>query len=259
MIGTGTEDYFCDAWGFRQFSTLYYGAPLMQGHKLGDKMSVYRFHILDPVPFRKTFKFQIEHWPWVSPVPNTGRNYYSSVGFWYQKTVHKPWPRLTKIVSNEPWDPDKGRWHTPGAIEAEDLKVLSHKSKDNSKPRVQEIRPNLSGDKMLGMGTGGEGQLTVAVPAKKDGRYTVKVFYPRARDFGIVQLAINGQPVGKPVDTYLNRCDLVRSFWPPKECSFPGVVLKEGQNEFTFSVKDKNPSSKNYRIGLDCIVLEPEK
>ncbi|MBN1908794.1 MAG: DUF2961 domain-containing protein [Pirellulales bacterium] len=261
MIGTGTEDYFCNAWGFKKtFSTLYYGAPVMEGYRPGHCTSAYRFHILDPVPFRKTFKLEIEHWPWISPVPNSGRDYYSSLGFWYQKTVHKPWPRVKDFISNGPWDPEKGRWHTPGAVEAESLKVLSFQSKmeGNPRPQVRHVKPNLSGDNMLVFDTGGDGQFTLAMPSKKEGPHTVNIYYPRAPEFGIVQLLVNGKPVGKPVDTYLHRNDLVRPLWPPKKYTFKGVPLKEGDNEFTFSVKTKNRRATGYQIGLDCIGVEAE-
>lgn len=261
MLGTGTEDYFCDAWGFRVFSSLYHGAPVVEGREIGDRLSAYRFHILDPVPFRETFKLEIEHWPWISPLPNTGRDYYSSLGFWYQKTVHRPWTRLERLVSNEPWDPDKGRWHVPDALEAEDLEVLSFTSKAaaDAKPRAREARPNLSGDYMLAFDSGGDGRFTLAVPAKQESRYTVKVHYARAPEFGIVGLRVNGQPVGEPVDTFLKKDDLTRPLWPPREFSFPGVALKGGTNEFTFSIDARNPQAEGYQLGLDCIVLEKEK
>ncbi|MBM3285155.1 MAG: DUF2961 domain-containing protein, partial [Candidatus Aminicenantes bacterium] len=93
FLGTGTEDYFCDAWGFRVFSDLYHGVPALEGREAGDRLSAYRFHILDPIPFRKSFRFELEHWPWISPWPNTGRDYFSCQSFWYQKSVHKPWLR----------------------------------------------------------------------------------------------------------------------------------------------------------------------
>ncbi|MBN1590358.1 MAG: DUF2961 domain-containing protein [Pirellulales bacterium] len=261
MIGTGTEDYFCDAWGFRQFSSLYHGAPVMEGRRPGDRLSAYRFHILDPVPFRKTFKLEIEHWPWISPVPNTGRDYYSSLGFWYQKTVHRPWPRLGRIISNGPWDPDKGRWHVPGALEAEDLEVVSYQSnaKGNPRPRIKEAKPNLSGDHMLVFDAGNGGRFSLNVPAEQAGRYAVKIYYPRAPEFGIVGLEVNGKPFGEPVDTYLRRNDLTRPLWPPEMHCFEGVTLKKGRNEFTFSVSDKNRRADGYQIGLDCIVLEREE
>jgi hypothetical protein len=114
FVGTGTEDYFCDAWGFRVFSSRFHGVPVYEGRRVGDRLSAYRFHVLDPIPFRKSFRFEIEHWPWVSPLPNSGREYYSSTAFWYQTDIHDAWPRLTEIVSNGPWDPAKGRWHKAG-------------------------------------------------------------------------------------------------------------------------------------------------
>ncbi len=258
FLGTGTEDYFCDAWGFRVFSNLYYGVPALEGRDAGDRLSVYRFHILDPIPFRKTFKFEIEHWPWISPVPNTGRGYYSSCGFWYQKTVHAAWPRLERIVSNGTWNPDKGRWHVQGALEAEDLKVLDFTSRNKGAagPKPRKALPNLSGDHMLVFDTGGNGRFSLAVPAEKDGTYTVGVYYARASEFGIVSLDINGKNAGKPFDAYLRRKDLVRPLWPPEKVTIQGVVLKKGENRFTFSVNTKNPKAEGYQVGLDCIVLE---
>lgn len=58
FLGTGTEDYFCDAWGFRQFSDLYHGVPILEGREEGNRFSAYRFHIIDPIPFRKSFKLR---------------------------------------------------------------------------------------------------------------------------------------------------------------------------------------------------------
>ena len=63
FIGTGTEDYFGDAWGFRVFSSPYHGVTVYDGREPGDKLSAYRFHIVDPIPFRKSFTFEIEHCP----------------------------------------------------------------------------------------------------------------------------------------------------------------------------------------------------
>jgi D-arabinan exo alpha-(1,3)/(1,5)-arabinofuranosidase (non-reducing end) len=258
--GTGTEDYFNDAWGFRVFSYPYHGAPVVEGREVGDLLSVYRFHIADPIPFRKTFKFEIEHWPWISPRPNTGRDYFSSTSFWYQNTIHKPWPRLKRVISNEPWDPEKGRWHVEGSVEAESLKVLAHTStaEEAAKPNVQWEMPNLSGDHMLSFNAGDKGKLSVAVPVQETGVYTVGVYYTRAQDFGKVQLSVNGERIGEPVDTFLQKDDLSRPIWPPKRFDFRGVRLKRGENVFQFAVDSKNPESKGYRLAIDCLVLEKE-
>jgi hypothetical protein len=91
LSGTGTEDYFCDAWGFRQFSTPFYGVPLWEGYMPGDRVTAYRWHIMDPVTFEKSLKVQIEHKGSVftDAAQQLGQfiersDWISSVAFWYQ-------------------------------------------------------------------------------------------------------------------------------------------------------------------------------
>ena len=258
FLGTGTEDYFCDAWGFRVFSDLYHGVAALEGREVGDRLSVYRFHIMDPIPFIKSFKFEIEHWPWISPWPNTGRDYFSSVGFWYQKNIHQPWPRLGKIISHETWDPHKGRWFVPDALETEDLEIISFESTrgPDVRPAIQHLMPNLSGDHLLFFDAGDRGWVSLNVPAPETGLYSVKIFYVRAVDYGKVQLSVNGHSQGDPVDTYLETDDLTRPVWPPKEFVFPGIPLNQGKNIFQFSIDSKNSESQGFIIGIDCLVLE---
>jgi hypothetical protein len=258
FLGTGTEDYFCDAWGFRVFSDLYHGVPALEGREEGNRLSAYRFHILDPIPFRKSFRFELEHWPWMSPWPNTGRDYFSGQSFWYQKNVHKPWPRLEKILSLEPWDPNKGRWQLEGALEAEDMGILSFESAigKSARPVVQRLLPNLSGDHMLAFDSGGKGFLSLAVPVEQDGLYEAMIHFVRAPDYGIVALEVNGKAVGEPVDTFLKTDDLTRPVWPPRGFIFQDIFLKEGLSMFRFQVNDKNKDSEGYKIGIDCLVLK---
>lgn len=282
FAGTGTEDYFCDAWGFREFSFLYHGVPVYEGRNIGDRLSAYRFHVADPIPFRSSFTFEIEHWPWFSAWPNTGRDYFSGLCFWYQAGLHRPWPRLEKFLSAEPWDPAKGRWHVQGALEAEDLGILSSRSRAvenrqppapigpmtesrevlrsllryGPRPEPLFLMPNLSGDRMLGFDSGGDGTFSLAVPAAEAGLYEVRVHFVRAEDFGIVELDVNGRKAGAPVDTFLRVDGSSRSVWPPKEHVFSEVPLRSGMNTFQFTVKSKNEASAGFRMGLDCIVLE---
>jgi hypothetical protein len=258
FLGTGTEDYFCDAWGFRVFSDLHHGVPYLEERGIGARLSAYRFHIMDPIPFRSSFKFEIEHWPWFSPLPNSGRGYYSSTGFWYQKKIHLPWPRLEKIIANEPFDPTKGRWFIPGSLEAENLGILSYESKlgKHAKPNVEMVMPNLSGDHMLLFDSGGKGKLTLAVPVDKPGKYKVKVYYARAPEYGIVQLRINGKPAGAPVNAFLKTDDLTRPLWPPRAYDCGEVELSEGINEFQFVIETKVEEAEGFKIGIDCLVLE---
>jgi len=85
--GTGTEDYFGGAWGFRaEYNTPYHGVSLLKkvpGRKdwQAGLFTVYRFHERDPVPFTKSIKISIERGH------NNHRrdSFYRSVAYWYQQ------------------------------------------------------------------------------------------------------------------------------------------------------------------------------
>ncbi len=285
FAGTGTEDYFCDAWGFRTFSSPSYGVPLYEGREPGSRLSAYRFHIEDPIPFKQTFRFELEHWPWASPTANSGREYYSSTSFWYQRRVHAPWPRLEAIVSHAPWDPSRGRWHVPNALEAEDLGLLGFRStavepvetppapvdpdastgvivrallRYGPQPRSVFVMPNFSNDHILTFDGGGEGgEFTLAVPVAAPGIRAVRIHYVPAESHGIVQLFVNGREAGPPTDTFLKTDELTRPLWPPRAQVVENVKLHAGLNAFRFLVIGKNRESLGYRTAVDSLVVEP--
>ena len=91
--GTGTEDYFCDAWGMRQHATLWHGSPICEGFdEAGKRTSMYRFHILDPIPFKKKINVSIEH-----GTENNRADNLSSVAFWYQIPSESQFPQLPPV------------------------------------------------------------------------------------------------------------------------------------------------------------------
>ena len=100
LRGTGTEDYFCDGWGFREQSGPFYGTPLWEGFDTGDRGTAYRFHIPDPVVFRKSLRVEIEHKGSQNFADGKFDGFIerddlmSSVALWYQSEPHKPWSAL---------------------------------------------------------------------------------------------------------------------------------------------------------------------
>jgi len=99
LHGTGSEDYFSDAWGMREGENLFYGCPLQeQDFQAGSKATVYRFHIPDPVAFRKSIRVTIEHGH-----ANDRSDYYSSVAYWYQAEPHRPFPALPAVGQRLPY------------------------------------------------------------------------------------------------------------------------------------------------------------
>jgi hypothetical protein len=90
LHGTGSEDYFSDAGGMRQDEHPFYGCPLQEeDYQPGSKATVYRFHLPDPIPFKKSIRVTIEHGH-----ANDRSDYYASVAYWYQTEPHVPFPAL---------------------------------------------------------------------------------------------------------------------------------------------------------------------
>jgi hypothetical protein len=99
LHGTGSEDYFSDAWGMRQGQSLFYGCPLQEeDFQAGAKATVYRFHIPDPVPFKRSVEVTIEHGH-----ANDRADFLSSVAYWYQAEPHKAFPRLAPVKDRLPF------------------------------------------------------------------------------------------------------------------------------------------------------------
>jgi len=69
LHGTGSEDYFCHAWGMQDNAFLYNGTSYhANGNQVvGEKITVYRYHILDPVAFQRPTTA-----PTTTPRPPTG-------------------------------------------------------------------------------------------------------------------------------------------------------------------------------------------
>jgi hypothetical protein len=94
LHGTGTEDYFNTAFGPKQeFQTPFFGITRYSGDEAGRPWAghnaMYRYHVLDPVRFRKSIRVTIEHGH-----DNLLTNDYSSTAYWYQREPHKLYPNL---------------------------------------------------------------------------------------------------------------------------------------------------------------------
>jgi D-arabinan exo alpha-(1,3)/(1,5)-arabinofuranosidase (non-reducing end) len=92
LPGIGGEDYFGHAWGFKKEKN-----SLLHGTSYGprdNKMTAYRFHIPDPVMFKKSIRATMRCHGWDV---QDRQDDYSSVAFWYQDEPHSPFPELPKV------------------------------------------------------------------------------------------------------------------------------------------------------------------
>jgi hypothetical protein len=111
LQGTGTEDYFNEAWNMRVHSSLYTGCTVFEPRAPDARVSAYRWHIADPIIFQKSLKFQIERRGFVMNSqgevisPSASRpDFWSSVSYWYQDSIAEPWcefPRYRDRVNPE--------------------------------------------------------------------------------------------------------------------------------------------------------------
>jgi hypothetical protein len=109
LHGTGTEDYFCHAWGMQcQNAHLYHGVSLavspVENVKAGGptnwrgKYTNYRLHVVDPVPFTKSLVMSIEHGH-----ANDRSDDWASVAYWYlDRPEHKQYAPLPAREARDP-------------------------------------------------------------------------------------------------------------------------------------------------------------
>jgi len=65
IFGTGTEDYFGYAWSSGEvFAHPYHAQTRAPANGFGGAFSMNRFHVLDPIPFDKSLRFDLEIWHW---------------------------------------------------------------------------------------------------------------------------------------------------------------------------------------------------
>ncbi len=105
ICGTGTEDYFCGAWGFggETYSTPYLGYPLYR-KEAGEvpRHGLYRWHVMDPIRFRQDLRVTIQAlgwWPNRKFEPLTDD--IASVAYWYQAEPHASFPSFPPV--HERW------------------------------------------------------------------------------------------------------------------------------------------------------------
>ncbi len=113
ISGTGMEDYFNNAWMFQKpFSYPFIGYSQQGNRDWTGSHTMYRFHIQDPIYFRKNLRSTIEHGH-----ANDREDEYTSVAFWYQTEPHRkfapPLPGVKERVPTAYWRVQKMAGNLP--------------------------------------------------------------------------------------------------------------------------------------------------
>ncbi len=89
ICGTGSEDYVGLAWGIQQTPFFYNGCSLDQNNFV----SMYRWHLPDPIAWRKTARITIQQIAWKKGLAETEDDWCCAT-FWYEPTPSAALPEM---------------------------------------------------------------------------------------------------------------------------------------------------------------------
>lgn len=248
VIGTGTEDYFSSGWYYDtgEYSAPYHGVPIKDTE--AGRISTYRWHIEDPIPFSQHLRFTIEH----GGTNNAPDVEYATVAFWYQTHPHAPFPALPEELL------PLRRLSAP-ELEAEAM--VSAGRATGGRLEVQEMSSfdgAWGGDAQLWWVEAQPGdRLTIPLEVEEAGTYHLVGFFTRAQDYGIIRLHVNGETLRPLVDGYSPEVA------PTGPITFGPVALREGSNEVVIELVGKAARSAGYSdgylVGIDGFALQPAR
>lgn len=140
-----------------------------------------------------------------------------------------------------------------GALEGETMKVLEITGGKTGKQGMGGFGSDWSGGAQLWW-TGGkpDQKLTLAIPVKAAGRYTLYGALTMARDYGVVSIALDGKPVASSFDGF-NSPKVIHT----GEKEWGTHELSAGEHRLTFTLASPNPDAvPSNMVGLDYVRLE---
>lgn len=242
IYGTGTEDYFSAGWYFSkgEYAGPYNGLVVKDDSLT--RISAYRFHIPDQIPFKKAIKFTIEHGH-----GNTSIADYSSTVYWYQLEPHKKFPPMPKAGLRIPL-----RSVVPNRLlEAEEMKFSLGKTPSKIE-EMSNYGPEWSGEKQLLIESKLKDEFTWVLPELKENMYNIDIYYSKGPNYGDVEVIVNNKIVGviKGYSNVITHGGCITI----KNIENPGTIMG-----IRFRVIGKDTYSKGYFVGLDGVKLNPKR
>jgi hypothetical protein len=259
--GTGSEDYFNDAWGLHVSDGPYSGVTVAEGTDLGSRMTAYRWHLVDPIPFTKSLKAEIEHKGWTYNADGSVKSAFgertdlmSSVAFWYQEGIAQDQPPVPYGCARLP----QGN--------AEQIEVEKALAECKAEKGRVSISPELfwSKDVILFEGEGPGAKLEIPFDVPQAGDYEIYTEVAQAANYGMYTVLLDGRQAtasqlehepgadllprthfdGYALETYVGLAYQVG--WPH---------LTKGRHTLTYVCVGKNEASSGYNLGGDDIIL----
>lgn len=267
LSGTGTEDYINEAWNMRVHSSLYTGCTVFEPRAPDARISAYRWHIADPVIFKRSLVFEIERKGFlmnekgeVVATAASRPDFWSSVSFWYQDTIAKPWcafPPYEARVNPEVV------LHLPRVTDtirhADDVVLQVHPYN-----RATYIKPwfRVKNDRVGGW-------IEIPFTIKEKGRYAVSLFQHLRHDNGIWKVLVDGKELYEAGESHIAggyRVSLVNQL-PPDAVNttldFYNIYQKDEHEDYIYGQRRERKiglfrfAPGEHRIKLVCVGANP--
>lgn len=247
VAGTGSEDSFNGGWydipgrwdGRRAFPL---SGSLGYSNALA-RTGGYRFFLGDAYPWRRSIDFTIEHG---ENLKNAVAGDYSAVTYLYA-SAPPTWP-------STPWTAESRRSVAPDRITvnagwSSSITFFSTRFATISKQSEQGIGRFLSfvGDSIPELG---RHVLSLGVPVANEGRYRISIIPVLGPQQGTVQLLLDDQPFGEPVET---RADARRVAEPR---SLGVLPLETGDAVLHLRITPSQPGSRRAALDVVRVILE---
>jgi Protein of unknown function (DUF2961)/HEAT repeats len=262
IYGTGTEDYVNEAWGLRVSYGPWAGTPVAEGERVGARLTGYRWHVPDPVPFTTSLWAGIEHTGWTYNKDGTLRSgseerpdYFSSAAFWYQKGVNEDLP-----------EPPYGEARLPlgNALQIAVEDSLADVTSEKGKASVQQ-EVDWGKDLLFFAAEGTGSRINVPLDIPEEGRYEIVARIAQAPDYGDYYALLDGKPTNldnrKPETSEIPSTgpELFHNYLPEVlvavDRPLGWVDLKKGRHTLSFVCVGRDGRSSGYNLGINDVVL----
>ena len=250
--GTGTEDYALNAWGMGTGTYPYFGVPILEGEwgMVGWLTTIYRWHIVDVIPFTRSLRVEIEDTGWITEdelAEGVHRGHvernddFATVAFWYQ--VGQP-KRFTTLPSAE----ERKLPNLDLIVEGKQL-LETAKTHPRSSASLQ-AGYQWTGDGQIFFRTPGVDNpwLEVAFPVEKEELRQLTLRMTESFDYGIYRILLDGNVVRDQVDFYGEETKT-------RELSLGQLRLSPGEHTLRFECVGKRGESRGHYLGLDSVRL----
>ncbi len=183
--GTGSEDYFGDAWGIQHFVNPSHGHPQKRVERM---QGCYRWHLGDNIPFYRSIRMTIENYAGL-PREKTKNDYYS-VAYWYQLPGGSDFFTGTAAADRVP----RG-YVVPDALEAEDH--VAGEQKNLAIVDDEKLPQELSRGRGVKLSGRAGDTFTFNLPADSDDRYRITVHPLRGEEGHAFEMLADGRKVDK--------------------------------------------------------------